>query len=206
MKKALLNLATIISVVLLLESCAGLRTMVVEIVMIESVPETSKPGWVKSTKEFWQKKGNYYYRGISQGYKDLEVSKQDAEAIARINLARQIKLVLRDEFARAVEAQKADPNIGGYLKDAFVMVVVNLDVSGSVLEHSYNERMQERTKRSIIKDYWRSYVLVKLPREDFERAAKKAFENLKEQVQANQSAKELAEKVEEHFWEMEKQK
>ncbi len=150
-------------------------------------------------KEFWEKKGSYYYRGMSQGFTDPEVSKQDAEATARTSLARHIKLVLRDEFRRVLEAQKHDPTIGGYLSDSFVSVVDNLEISGSVLVESYNQRIREESYKTVLRDYWRTYVLLKLPRGEYDKCAKRAFESLKEQVQANKSAKDLAEQTEKRF-------
>jgi len=166
------------------------------IVVMETIPQTSLPKWANSTKEFWEKKDAYYYRGVGQGYTDPEVAKQDAEAIARASLARQIKLVLREEFRKALEAQKHDPIIGGYLSNAFVSAVDNLEVSGSVLVESYSLRIQEESHKTVLKDYWRTYALVKLPKGEYEKCAQRAFSNLKEQVQANEGAKDLAEQTE----------
>lgn len=192
-----------IAIALFAQSCATTRTLVKEgktrIVVLETIPNASEPKWVNSTKEFWEKKDSYYYRGVSQGYTDPEVSKQDAEAIARTNLARQIKLVLREEFRRALEAQKHDPMIGGYLSDSFVSVVDNLEIGGSVLSESYSQRIREEAYKTVLKDYWRTYVLVKLPRGEYEKCAQRAFQNLREQVQTNESAKDLAEETEKRF-------
>lgn len=193
------------SVLLFAQSCVTPTTIAkrgdTRIVVMETIPQTSLPKWANSTKEFWEKKDSYYYRGVSQGYTDPEVAKQDAEAIARASLARQIKLVLREEFRKALEAQKHDPIIGGYLSDAFVSAVDNLEVSGSVLTESYSLRIQEESHKTVLKDYWRTYALVKLPKGEYEKCAQRAFSNLKEQVQANEGAKDLAEKTEKRFLE-----
>lgn len=194
---------------LFVQSCATSRTLVkrgkTRIVVLETIPRISEPKWVNSTKEFWEKKGSYYYRGMSQGYTDPEVSKQDAEAVARTSLARHIKLVLRDEFRRALEAQKHDPTIGGYLSDSFVSVVDNLEISGSVLAESYSQRIREESYKTVLRDYWRTYVLVKLPRGEYDKCTSRAFRNLKEQVQANKNAKELVEETEKWFLGLQKQ-
>jgi hypothetical protein len=169
------------------------------VVIVETIPRIEEPKWVKSTKEFWEKKDSYFYRGMSQGYTDPEVSRQDAEAVAKTSLARQIKLVLREEFRRALEAQKHDPTIGGYLSDSFVSIVENLEITGSVLVDSYSQRIQEESHKTVLRDYWRTYALVKLPLGEYEKCAKRAFENLKVQVEANESAKELLEETEQRF-------
>lgn len=193
----------IVGICLFVQSCITPKTIAkrgnMRIVVLETIPQTSLPKWVNSTKEFWEKKGSYYYRGISQGYTDPEISKQDAEAIARASLARQIRLVLREEFRKALEAQKHDPTIGGYLSDSFVSVVDNIEISGSVLAESYSQRIREESYKTVLRDYWRTYVLVKLPRGEYDKCASRAFSNLKEQVQANESAKNLAEQTEKRF-------
>lgn len=193
----------LVAACLFVQSCATSRTIVkrgkTRIVVLETIPQVAEPKWVKSTKEFWEKKGSYFYRGVSQGYTDPDVSKQDAEAVARTSLARQIRLVLRDEFRRALEAQKHDPTIGGYLSDSFVSVVDNLEIGGSILAESYSLRIREESYKTVLKDYWRSYVLVKLPKGEYDKCANRAFQSLKQQVQANESAKELAEETEERF-------
>lgn len=198
-------LIAVVAASLFVQSCATTRTIMergkMRVVVVETIPQVSEPKWVKSTTEFWEKKGSYFYRGMSQGYTDPEVSKQDAEAVARTSLARQIRVVLRDEFRRALEAQKQDPTTGGYLSDSFVSVVENLEVTGGVLVNSYCQRIQEESHKTVLKDYWRTYALVKLPRGEYEKCAKRAFENLKAQVKANESAKDLLEETEERFWE-----
>jgi hypothetical protein len=198
------TLIAISAVLFFAQSCVTPTTIAkrgdTRIVVMETIPQTSLPKWANSTKEFWEGKDAYYYRGVGQGYTDPEVAKQDAEAIARASLARQIKLVLREEFSKALEAQKHDPLIGGYLSDAFVSAVENLEVSGSVLVESYSLRIQEESHKTVLKDYWRTYALVKLPKGEYEKCSVRAFQNLKEQVQANESAKDLAEQTEKRFW------
>ena len=204
MVKYLLVVALVAS--LFVQSCGPSRVLVkrgkTRVIIAETIPRIAEPKWVKSTKEFWEKKGAYFYRGMSQGYTDPEVSRYDAEAVARTSLARQIKVVLRDEFRRALEAQKQDPTIGGYLSDSFVSVVENLEITGSVLVDSYCQRIQEESHKTVLKDYWRTYALVKMPRGEYEKCAKRAFENLKAQVEANESAEELLEETEERFWKL----
>lgn len=193
----------IVTVCLAVSSCTSSRVIMksggTRIVVVETIPQKSEPKWVNSTKEFWEKKGSYYYRGISQGYNDPEVAKRDAEAVARASLARQVKLVLREHFRKALEAEKHDPTIGGYLSDSFVSVVDNLEINGSVLMESYSLRIREEAYKTVLKDYWRSFALVKLPYGEYEKCSTRAFQNLKEQVQANDSAKELAEQTEKRF-------
>lgn len=208
MLKYLVVLSLVVS--LLVQSCGPSRVLVkrgkTKVVIAETIPRIREPKWVESTKEFWEKKDSYFYRGMSQGYTDPEVSRRDAEAVARASLARQVKVVLRDEFRRALEAQKQDPTIGGYLSDSFVSIVENLEITGSVFVDSYSQRIQEISYKSVLRDYWRTYAKVELPRGEYEKCAKRAFENLKVQVEANESAEDLAEKTEKRFWEQQELK
>jgi hypothetical protein len=191
------NLLLIVATCLLIQACAtsGIK-------VIDTIPAISRPDWVKSTKEFWQKKNDFYFRGWAQGYADPEIQKLDALASAKSALARQVKSIIREEFKRALEGQKYDPTTGGYLSETFVSVVDNLEVTGAVLADSYNERIKEKSGA----DYWRSYVLVKLPREEYEKCVKQAFANLRAQVRANMRARDLAEQAEKRFFEREKLK
>jgi len=192
------------AVLLFVQSCGPSRVLMkrgdTRVVIVETIPRMEEPKWVKSTKEFWEKKDSYFYRGMSHGYTDPEVSRYDAEAVARTSLARQIRVVLRDEFRRALEAQKQDPTIGGYLSDSFILVVENLEITGSVLVDSYSQRIQEESHKTVLRDYWRTYALVKLPLGEYEKCAKRAFENVKVQIEANESAKDLLEETEKRFW------
>ena len=192
---------------LMLKGCAGNRMKSVPsaIKIIETIPASLSPDWVASPLEFWESKGDYYYRGLSEGFNDPEASTRDAVASARTKLSEQVKIALREEFKRAFEGEKYDPVIGGYLSDAFFSAVENIEFSGSIHSASYSQRIVN-TIEDNPKTYWRSFVLVKIPCTEYKKSVRKVWESTKEKVIANKSAKELAEKIEKKFWEKEEQK
>ncbi len=170
-----------------------------EVKVIESIPQTGMPDWVNQTKEFWQDKGQFYYRGTAEGFTNLEAAKRAAAANARIQLAEQIKSVVRNEFSRALEAEAYDEATGGYLKDVFFSAVENLTLSAVSVRESYLQRLLESGALSE-RIYYRAYVLVSIDEKDYRRLVLAAFSDTKQQVAANKSAKALAAVTEERFW------
>lgn len=196
-----------VSVAVFLFGCGGTREGLkgTTQTVLEKIPNISQPEWVTSTKEFQERDGNYYYRGLTEGYTDLEASIRGAVANARTKLGEQIKDTMRSEFKRAMEAQKYDPTVGGYLSDSFVSVVNNIDISGSIHSESYSEKISEVSQTGE-KLFYRSYVLLQFPKASYEQAVKRAFNDLAAQIEANKSAKELSVEVEKRFYENENKK
>ena len=70
--------------------------------VLEAIPNIAEPSWVKTSNEYWEKKGIYYYRGTSEGLTNLEAAKRAATASAKTNLAEQVKSTIRAEFSKAL--------------------------------------------------------------------------------------------------------
>lgn len=174
--------------------------------VVENIPNVAAPSWVNDTKDFWEAKGNYYYKGTAEGFTNLEAAKRAASASARTSLAEQVKSVVRSEFTRALESGSYDDTTGGYLKDVFLSVVDNLELSGIVIRESYSQRLLE-TNGFQEKMYYRSHVLASVSVQDYNKLVKNAFDKTNAQISANKSAKELAKEAEARFWaEQEKNK
>lgn len=167
--------------------------------VIETIPQVPAPDWVAKTQEFWQEKTRYYYRGTAEGFTNLEAAKRAASANARISLAEQVKTIVREEFSRALEASAYEAATGGYLKDVFFSAVENLTLSGVAIRQSYVQRLLERNELSE-RVYYRAYVLASIEQKDFTRLVQAAFNDTKQQVAANKSAKDLAAVTEKRFW------
>jgi hypothetical protein len=192
---------------LFLFSCGGSKALVnskeshIVLVILETIPATNAPEWVNNTAEFWEENGNYYYRGFSEGMTNVEATRRAAQASANTQIAEQVKSVVRVEFSRALEGAAYDANVGAYLKDIFFSVVDNLNVSGATLRESYTQRLSERnTETGNSRIYCRSYALVQISAADYKRLVAGAFSKTQDQVKANESAKELSQKVEERFF------
>ena len=127
------------------------------------------------------------------------IAKRAASANARISLAEQVKTIVREEFSRALEASAYEAATGGYLKDVFFSAVENLTLSGVAIRQSYVQRLLERNELSE-RVYYRAYVLASIEQKDFTRLVQAAFNDTKQQVAANKSAKDLAAVTEKRFW------
>ena len=169
--------------------------------IVERIPDISEPDWVKKTNDFWEEKGFYVYRGLSEGIGNLQASRRAAEASAKAALAEQVKVVVRSEFSSALEASGGDANAGQYLKDIFFSAVENLTLSGVIVKESYSQKLFEGDGYGGGKTYYRSYVLAQVSIDDYRKMVAAAFNKTNSQVgAANKSAKELSKETEERFW------
>ena len=173
--------------------------------IVERIPDISEPDWTKKTSEFWEEKGFYIYRGMSEGMSNLQASRRAAEASAKAALAEQVKSVVRSEFSSALEAAGGDANSGQYLKDIFFSAVENLTLSGVIVKESYSQKLFEGDGYGGGKTYYRSYVLAQVSIDDYRKMVAAAFSKTNAQVgAANKSAKELSKETEERFWQQQR--
>lgn len=179
------------------------KTPQLNVKVVETVPAASAPDWVNSTQEFWEKGGQYFYRGTAEGFSNLEAAKRAAVANARVSLAEQIKNVVRSEFARALEAGAYDETTGGYLKDVFFSVVDNLSLSGVQIRESYLQHLLE-TGDMHERLYYRAYILASISKGDYNKLVHEAFSASQAQLAANKRAKQLAADTEARFWAQQK--
>ena len=201
MKKELM-LGLLATGVGLLSACGSknvLQAPQLQVKVVETIPATSAPDWVNSTREFWEQGGQYFYRGTAEGFANLEAAKRAAAAGARVSLAEQVKIVVRNEFSRALEAGAYDETTGGYLKDVFFSAVDNITLSGVQIRESYLQHLLETGDRAE-RLYYRAYVLASISQSDYNKLVRAAFSDTQAQVAANKSAKQLAAETEARFW------
>ncbi|MDR3049528.1 MAG: hypothetical protein LBV16_06830 [Elusimicrobiota bacterium] len=206
--KKLLGLTVVFVFAVILSSCGGGAALknAPKVTILETMPSnTSTPKWANKTEDFWEEKGAYFYRGISEGMTNVQASRRAAQAAAFTALAEQVKVTVRNEFSNALESTSYNPNSGGYLKDVFFSVVDNLTISGAVVAESYSQRISEASETEN-KLYWRSFVLSRISAEDYKKLVQAAFDKTEKQVDANKSAKELAKEVENRFFEVQNAK
>ncbi len=186
----------------LISACSAknvVKTPQLNVKVVETIPATSAPDWVNSTQEFWEKGGQYFYRGTAEGFTNLEAAKRAAVANARVSLAEQVKNVVRSEFSRALEAGAYDETTGGYLKDVFFSAVDNLTLSGVQMRESYLQHLVETSDMNQ-RLYYRAYVLTSVSKNDYNKLVRAAFSDTKAQIAANKSARQLADATEDRFW------
>lgn len=185
----------IVSVVLNINGCAKSHS----IKIIETIPSVSTPSWVNNTKEFWQDKDNFYYRGTTDGTTRIEESKRIATASARLKIAEQIKNVIKSDFIVAIQANADTTDL--YIKDIFISKVDGIVITGSTIVESYLQKIQESTKNEKEKIYYRCYILMQISKKDYEKTAKMAFEDTTNQL-ADDNKIALTQKIEKNFWEL----
>ena len=171
----------------------------VKVMVVETVPKGSQPDWVKDGKDYFEKDSKMYYVSVSEGFGNLEASKRASVAAAQTKIAEQVKNTIAVEFGRSLEAGAYEESTGGYLKDVFLSNVNKVNVSGVVIESTYNEKIQEQ-KGSESKVYWRSYSLASLPVSTYKELVKRAFDDTSKQVEQNKSAKEMLQEAEKRFY------
>ena len=183
----------IVSVVLNINGCAKSHS----IKIIETIPSVSTPSWVNNTKEFWQDKDNFYYRGTTDGTTRIEESKRIATASARLKIAEQIRNEIKSDFIVAIQANADTTDL--YIKDIFISKVDGIVITGSTIVESYLQKIQESTKNEKEKIYYRCYILMQISKNDYEKTAKMAFEDTINQL-ADDNKIALTQKIEKNFW------
>lgn len=171
----------------------------VKISIIETVPRGDQPNWVKDGKDYFEKDSKMYYMAVSEGFGNLEASKRASSAAVQTKIVEQVKNTIGIEFGRSLETGAYEESTGGYLKDVFMSNVNKVNVSGIVIESTYNEKIQEQ-KGSESKVYWRSYSLASLPVATYKDLVKRAFDDTSKQVEQNKSAKEMLQEAEARFY------
>jgi len=185
----------IVSVVLNINGCAKSHS----IKIIETIPSVSTPSWVNNTKEFWQDKDNFYYRGTTDGTTRIEESKRIATASARLKIAEQIRNEIKSDFIVAIQANADTTDL--YIKDIFISKVDGIVITGAIIVESYLQKIQESTKNEKEKIYYRCYILMQISKNDYEKTAKMAFEDTTNQL-ADDNKIALTQKIEKNFWEL----
>lgn len=184
----------IVSTILNLTGCA--KSYKVKI--IESIPDMPLPSWVNNTKEFWQDKDNFYYRGTTDGTARIEESKRIAAASARIKIAEQIKNEIKNDFTMVNQANSGGTDL--YIKDIFISKVDGIIITGSAIVESYLQKIQESTKNEKEKTYYRCYILMQISKKDYEKTAKMAFEDTANQLSDGNKA--TITQTEKDFWKL----
>jgi len=167
--------------------------------IIETIPNNiSVPTWVNNTKEFWQDKDNFYYRGTTEGTTRIEESKRIATASARIKIAEQIKNEIKSDFIVTIQANSDTTDL--YIKDIFISKVDGIIITGSAIVESYLQKIQESTKNEKEKTYYRCYILMQISKKDYEKTAKMAFEDTANQLSDGNKA--TITQTEKDFWKL----
>jgi len=187
-------LLSLFSLFLILFSCASGP----EIGKMKVVEESSsKPGWVKSGKDFFEKKGDFYFRGVVTDRKDLAYAKREAKAEAIKNIAEKVNTRVRTEFNEATQGSNvSEEGLSIFTSDAISWVADNLNIQGISPSNVYWQRVEKATPEGYKYSY-NVYVLCQIPKTDYEKARNMAIKVLLKKYSdaGQQNAKKAAEEV-----------
>jgi len=169
------------------------------------VVETSdgKDAWVTSDKDYFEKDGRMYFRGVVTERQDLALAKREAKAEAVKNIAEKINVRVRTEFEAAARGSNVTAEgLSGFVEDAVAWVSENLNIQGISPEKTYWERAEKVTPEGLKYSY-NVYVLCQIPITDYEKARSLALNALlrKYQQEGNKAAEEVAGQVKEKLLE-----
>ncbi len=138
----------------------------------------SKPGWVKTDKDFFEKKGDFYFRGVVTDRKDLGYAKREAKAEAIKNIAEKVNTRVRTEFKEATQGSNvSDEGLSLFTSDAIAWVADNLNIQGIAPSNVYWQRVEKVTPEGVKYSY-NVYVLCQIPKADYEKARNMAIKAL----------------------------
>jgi len=185
MKRMIVAVMSGVVGVLALSSCHGPQVKMGEQRIVERMPN-QEPSW-KMKSEF-EEKDKLYFQGAVTGVSDMALGIRQARAEGEKKVAERIKSKIRTEFGSAIEGQNIDNNLGAYVKDVIAKVSENVEISGISQKEQYVEKVQESTGYGV-KYLYNAYVLLELPRTDYQEARRKVLEGAINQVHQAQNAK-----------------
>lgn len=186
--------------VLLFGAGCSTKSINSKLVLEESVNSTNKPDWASSDRVSWTEKGVIYYRSMAEGYDTVQIADRAARAEVKQSIAEEIRETIRSEFRSAVESGPNSDSTG-YLSNAFMSVVDNLEVSGLRIERVWISRIYEKGSEQ---EFYRAYALGSISESEYNKLKRAALSKTKSKI--DPSTKRLAEEVEKRFFETESQR
>lgn len=192
MRRWTAGLMFLVGVALILSSCATRGPIVGK----QSVVETSgkKGNWINAREDYFEKKGDMYFRGMVHRAYDLALGRRQAEADAKKRIAESITSLVRTEYEDyARGANMSEDDVGRFVADGVAWTSGNVRVSGVMPDESYWEKVETTTYEGV-EYFYNCYSLLKMSKTDYNRARKRAIDGLIEKARAenNREAEEAA--------------
>ncbi|MDI6704376.1 MAG: hypothetical protein QME40_06890 [bacterium] len=186
------GLVFLVMAVLVLSSCATRGPIVGK----QSVVETSgkKGDWINAREDYFEKKGNMYFRGLVHKAYDLALGRRQAEADAKKRITESITSLVRTEYEDyARGANMSEDDVGRFVADGIAWTSENIRISGIMPDESYWEKVEASTYEGV-EYFYNCYVLVKMSKTDYNRTRSRAIDGLIEKARAekNKLAEEAA--------------
>lgn len=195
MRRWTAGLVLLVVAALILSSCATRGPIVGK----QSVVETSgkKGNWINAREDYFEKKGDMFFRGMIHRAYDLALGRRQAEADAKKRIAESITSLVRTEFEEyARGANMSEDDVGRFVADGVAWTSENVRISGVMPDESYWEKIEATTYEGV-EYFYNCYSLIKMSTTNYNRARKIAIDGLIERTRAenNKKAEEAAMEV-----------
>ena len=162
----------------------------------EEVVETSgkKPGMVSKNLWFEEQKDARFFLGFSDQAKDHDVALRVAELEGRKHIIEAIGSDIRVEGTRGLSGSEKE-SVGRFFEESMAYLTNNMRLSGAILQETYWEKWA-RSGYGDVSYYYKAYGIVRISREDYERARTMAADMLigraaqERNLQAERAARE----------------
>ena len=139
----------------------------------------NEPIWVSNVQDFWEDAQNFYYKGVSETFSDVETAEKLSKANARIQLAEQIKNNIKTNFVYIITENGMENS--PIVKDTFYSNVDGLILNDTSIVDSYNQRI-------IIKDGKKTntnnryFTLLKISKQSYNEIIKSIVKETKDAI------------------------
>jgi len=167
----------------------------------EELVETSgkKPKMVSKNLWFEEEKDARYFLGFSAETHDQDVALRVAELEGRKHIIEAIGTDIRVEGTRGLSGSEKE-SVGRFFEESMAYLTNNMRLSGAILQETYWEKWA-RSGYGDVSYYYKAYGIVRISREDYERARTMAADMLigraaqERNLQAERAAREAKQRL-----------
>ena len=174
-KKLFITGMIVVATALVFQGCGG---KLAGLKGAEELVETSgkKPSMVSKNLRFEEEKDARFFLGFSDQAKDHDVALRVAELEGRKHIIEAIGTDIRVEGTRGLSGPEKE-SVGRFLEESMAYLTNNMRLSGAILQETYWEKWA-RSGYGDVSYYYKAYVIVRISREDYERARTAAADAL----------------------------
>ncbi len=157
-----------------LQGCSTLKS----VKGAEELVETSgkMPKMVSKNLWFEEEKDSRFFLGFSDQSKDQDVALRVAELEGRKHIIEAIGTDIRVEGTRGLSGPEKE-SMGRFFEESMAFLSDNMRFSGAILQETYWEKWA-RSGYGEVSYYYKAYGIVRISKEDYERAMAVAAETL----------------------------
>src|SRR3972149_7586650 len=166
-KKLFITGMIVVATALVFQGCGG---KLAGLKGAEELVETSgkKPSMVSKNLRFEEQKDARFFLGFSDQAKDHDVALRVAELEGRKHIIEAIGSDIRVEGTRGLSGSEKE-SVGRFFEESMAYLTNNMRLSGAILQETYWEKWA-RSGYGDVSYYYKAYGIVRISREDYERA------------------------------------